>query len=753
MAQTSLQRKNVRGIVTMDDEATGAGDVIKIEGRSALPRKLEDESFRRHYIGSRPPPPGRDIWNDNDRLDIRFRNDPLTYKWPESNKDLGSYDPVLKKHWEDRMFALKWDGKANSPVEGGDWANWRVSTDVPPRIKIYYANIVHRFQEGLLMSATKVFNDLLNDYLAPRGSIPYGVYHTMLLVYKKRERYSRALDMFHEIVSWHTPTADDYALGMEVLLKLNFPRDALEVWQSFMTRPSIKPNALAFSMLLRTYARLGESDELRKAFVYAEQEARKRHPSKVGVSAVQAVLSSPSDASDTSSTSDLAPLTSSTTSPIDFLFVFTSMIEVYGEIGYAKELVELVEPLNATFPIATLHAAIEAFTSVGLHQKAVDCWKQWLDKKDLKDIKYFNPLIKSLIALGDIAGIEAAIADLKTRGVAMDMNTYVMLIQNRFQLSESTRLTQLVNNGIELKDVRPSIRNYRRARAANISAHASAASPSSSSATATADSSVATKAMGELESKGINIDAEFFDSLMSTYANIRNLTEAVKLWRSHVVEGEIVPPMSSFKTFFKLAGSERDLVNVALMWRVAKHLHVSPDFDFAASLTLGLQPDRNYFGLKETRAAHKKWTTVPFDETSGASLGPRILNKHEIQELDKFIDHVISTFPESDRTKLEKAWAEMEETFAQPLVEVTPEDDPQTASRPVEATEGSIKRIFADKLMELPKPFVAHSDEEAPLTGAATPGEAPGTTSEAVVSENVSEPTEEVKASESTASS
>lgn len=654
-----MQRQSLR---TMMEEAPPP-EVKKIEGRSSLPRKLEDPEFRKAFILNRPVPVGRNIWSDNPRLEIRLPDDPLEYTWPEGH-DFADYDPVLKRSWEDEMFEMKWNGATSKPVQGGDWANFRISKEVPPRIKIYYANIVQRFRDGRLMSATKVFNLLLSDYLAPRGSIPYGVYHTMLVVYKQRERYERALEMFNEIVSYHTPTPDDYALGMEVLLHLNMPREALEVWQSFGLRPSLKPNANMYTMLLRTYARLGDDQALMKTFAAAESEAKSR-AIKQGSTA----------------------LSSSVTSPLDFLPIFTSMLEIYAELGYVEEFEGLVSSMTSQYPLLTKVAALKGYSTLNLHNKVLQQWKSWFDGQDLgthfgMGARPYLPVLKALLLTGDIKELENTITRLQSKNLSLDLDILSLLISNRLALGENSRLTSLVNDAMSLKDIRPSIRAYRAVRAANVS---SSASTASGDALGTARTSV-----GELESMRIEVDAGFLDALMQAYSRHNDLSSAVALWRKDVIERNLVPLRSSFTHFFTLAGQNGDHVTVALAWKLAQALHITPDRGFASALALGLQPDRNHFGRTDTRKLHQKWTTLTGNSTA------RVLNKTELAEYSAFIKHAISTFTESDKKRLDKEWAEMYATFTTPVVEeVVVQDTP--AARPVDNSTTTIRRIFADK--------------------------------------------------------
>lgn len=683
-----MQRQSRR---MMEDEAPPP-EVRKIEGRSSLPRKLEDPAFRKNFIANRPVPPGRDIWTDNERLDIRLPLDPLEYTWP-AGLDFASYDPVLKRSWEDEMFEMKWFGKAGQQVQGGDWANFRVSHDVPPRIKIYYANIVERFQSGNLLSATKVFNNLLDDFLAPRGSIPYGVYHTMLLIYKQRGRYERALDMFNEIVSYHTPTPDDYALGMEVLLHLNAPRDALEVWQSFSLRPSLKPNAAMYSTLLRTYARLGDDESLASAFEAAEAEAKRR--------------ALPINAS--------ASLSTSVSAPLDFLPIYTAMLEIYAERGYAAEFEKLVEPMTSHYPFPTIFAALSGYSALGLHKKVISSWNTWLtDAPAELPLQAYYPLITAQIKTNDIAALDKTISDIQAKNIPLDLDVYNTLITHRFALGENAKLTALVNNGLTLKNVRPSIRNYRSVRTANVIANASATSGDALGTARTA--------IEDLKSKRIEIDAEFLEAITLAYSKQADLAAAVKVWRKEVVERNLVPTRAAFTHFFTLAGIDGDHINAALAWKLAQENHIVPDRGFASALALALQPNRNHYGRIETRTLHKKWTTIETDAATGSSLALRVLNKPELEEFSKFIDHALASFSESDKKRLDKEWKEMLAAFNEPVPEEVAEDT-QFASRPADTSSNSIRRIFAkDRDRFVPTPGSEHPEEAAATSAAAFEG-------------------------------
>lgn len=678
-----MQRQSIR---MMEDEMPPP-EVRKIEGRSSLPRKLEDPEFRKNFIANRPVPPGRDIWTDNDRLDIRLPLDPLEYTWPVGI-DYATYDPVLKRSWEDEMFEMKWFGKAGQQVQGGDWANNRISHEVPPRIKIYYANIVERFQGGNLLSATKVFNDLLDDFLAPRGSIPYGVYHTMLLIYKKRGRSERALDMFNEIVSYHTPTPDDYALGMEVLLDLNAPRDALEVWQSFTLRPSLKPNAAMYSMLLRTYARLGDDKSLASTFDAAEAEAKRR--------VVHAHANS---------------LSSSVSGPLDFLPIYNTMLEIYAGLGYAAEFAKLVEPMTAQYPLATIYTALNGCSTLGLHDQVISKWNAWLSSRASNDIAAYPSILKAHLKKGDINAVDKVLSDIAAKNHTIDVEIYNILISNRFALGENAKLTALVNSGLTLKNVRPSIRNFRSVRAANIIANASS---SSGDALGTARN-----ALEELETKRIEVDPEFLAALTKAYTKQDNLKAAIALWRTEVVERNLVPTRAAFTDFFTLTGINFDHINAALAWKLAQENHVVPDRAFASALALALQPNRNHFGRIETRTLHKKWTTIEKDST-GHSLGARVLNKTELEEFTKFIDHVLAHFTESDKIRLAQEWREMYAAFSEPLPEEIAEDV-KPSSRPADTT-APVRRIFAKDRPFVPTPGSDHPEEAAAKAAAAFEG-------------------------------
>ena len=659
-----------------------AQEVKKIEGRSTLPRRLEDPTFRKTWIANRPVPEGRDVWKDNERLDIRLPEDPLEYTWP-SGRDFSSYDPVLKRNWEDEMFELKWFGKSSGQVQGGDWANFRVSREVPPRIKIYYANIVSRFQEGSLLAATKVFNALMADYLAPRAWIPYGVFHTMLLIYKQRGRYERAFEMFNQIVSYHTPTPDDYALGMEVLLALNTPRDALEVWDSFCLRPSLKPNANMYSMLLRTYAQLGDDANVSRIFVAAEKEAKAR--------AIPA---------------NSTALPSTVNPPLDFLPIYTSMIAIYAERGYAVELQKLIEPITQKYPFTTMLSALEAYNSLGLYETTIEKWNSWLSphKSSITDIRYINPLLEAHIKTGNVAGINQIAAEMTERNMNPDLGTYKILIENRFNLGDNSKLANIVTDGLNLKSVRPSIRNYRLVRTANVTAHAKSSSASPDDA-----ASIARTTLDDLQSKNIEIDADMFQALMLCYVKNADLASAVKLWRSEIIERNLIPHRSSFSQFFTVAGMNSDPINVALIWKLAQTLHITPDHSFASALSLGLQPDRNYFGRSDTRALHRKWTTIETDPATGCSLGPRVLNKSESDGFTKFIDHILSTFSEADKKKIDKEWKSMYAAFTEPVAEPVVQDNTPVA-RPSDPTP-TIRRIFAKERQGVPRPHEEHPDE------------------------------------------
>ena len=622
--------------------------MIKLEGRSALLRKLEDPSFRRDFISNPPLPPGRDIWKDNPRLEIRVPGDPLLYTWPEG-QDFSSYDPVLKRNWEDEMFELKWYGKARNHVQGGDWANFRISKEVPPRIKIYYANMVERYQRGVLISATLVFNNLLTDYLAPRSQIPYGVFHTMLIIYKKRERLDRALDMFNEIVSHHTPTSDDYALGMEVLLLMNAPKEALEVWRSFQTRPSLKPNASMYSMLLKTYAMLGEINNLANTFKHAEKQSQD-------------------------------PI-----NKLDFLPIYTTMIETYANLGYRTELLDILQPITSSYPLPTILSALQALNTVGLHEKVISSFDTWLHRKDMLGINFYNELLKAYVELKDVASLEKLLTTtLAANKIDLDVHSYSYLIANKFKLAESSVVYQLAIDGLALKNVRPSIRNYRSVHAANVMANA------------TGDYGVAVSTVKDINAKKIEFDAALLEAVTFAQCQNANLAAAVATWREVVVVGKLIPTRKSFTHFFTTAGIEKSPLNAALAWRLSQLLFVQPDYQFASSLSLAIQPDRNYFGLMETRRQHQKWTE---QATSN-----RVLNKEQLAEFTQFIEHAISTFHEADKATLEKEWKKMLTEFAKPRAETQESQEPEPrSSRPSSgAHTGPLKRLFQQQTVPQP---------------------------------------------------
>lgn len=633
----------------------GAGGTVKIEGRAALPKKLEDPLFRRDYILNPPVPPGRDIWNDNPRLDIRFEDDPLQYTWPEG-KDFSSYDPALKRNWEDDMFEAKWFGKTKGQVQGGDWANNRISTEVPPRIKIYYANIVQKMQEGALIGATVVFNALLSDYLAPRGSIPYGVYHTMMVVYKARGKYERARDMFQEIVSWHTPTPDDYAMAMEIYLILDAPKLALDLWQSFQTRPSMTPNAAMYSQLLRTYAHMGDIATLQSIYSHARKVAE-----KAGF----------------------------------MLPILTTMNQIYAELGFQPELLASVEDITSTMGIAPKTAALEALIAARLFDEALAKYTAWGFKPDGPPYSV-SVLIKAYAEKGDTENLEKVLAAVESGALApLEIDHYTTLIakQHSFK-SQSDKLAQVIQDGLSLSRVRASIRNYRAVRTANINANGAT------------NFAVAEMAINDLKDKQIGWDSAFFEAVALAYQANNMLEPALEAWHKHIVRQKLVPTRLSFVYFFNLAGLQRSNVNVALLWRLSRKLSVRPDRRFASALSLALSPNRNYFGVIDMRIAHQKWSSEPNS--------PRVLDMHEIKEFEKFVDHAISTFPESDLKLLEKAWKAMLEEYKLP-----PEEEEQPIQIPVRPTYSSapdvVRRIFSnsDSPSKVPKPGDARTSATA----------------------------------------
>lgn len=604
------------------------GEVVKIEGQSAMLRKLEDPHFRKDFVANKPVPPGRSIWNDNPRLHIRLPSDPLPYVWPEG-KDFASYDEVLKRSWEDEMFELKWFGKARGQVQGGDWAANRVSTDVPPRIKIYYAQMVDQFQQGNLLSATKAFNALITDFLAPVGDIPYGVYHTMLLIYKKREKFDRALQMFQEIVSHHTPTPDDYALGMEVLMAMNQPREALEVWDALRLRSSLKPNAFTYSTLMRAHAMLGDMDRVQEVFEYATKEI-KSTPGAHGEA----------DA------------------------VFNSLLSIYAELGYAPELEKLVETVSSSSPFSTITAALSALNEVGLFSKSVSSYSDWVLSKDVKfGISIYNTQIKAHAELGNIQALADLISQIESNGVPLDMASYTTLIAHRAKFGDKPRLQRLAEDGATLNTkLRPSIRNYRAAKTANILANSS-------------DYALLQETMADLQSKQIEFDGPYFEAVALAHLQSNKLKEALELWQSEVAEKNLLPSRLSFTHLFNLAGTEKDHVSAAVMWKLSQELSIKPDFKFASALSLALQPDRNFFGLKSTRLAHTRWTSEPNSA--------RVLNRQEVQEFSTFVNHVISTFSEDDEDALNKVWSQMYETVHASIEEeIVVEDRARTPMDP-----------------------------------------------------------------------
>lgn len=661
--------------------AGGAGQVIKLEGRAALMRKLEDPAFRRDFIANPPLPPGRDIWKDNERLEIRVPNDPLLYTWPEG-QDFASYDPVLKRNWEDEMFELKWFGKARNHIQGGDWANFRISTEVPPRIKIYYANMVERFQKGALIGATLVFNNLLTDYLAPRGQIPYGVYHTMLVIYKKRERFDRALDMFNEIVSHHTPTPDDYALGMEVLLNMHAPKEALEVWRSFQTRPSLKPNASMYSMLIKTYSMLGEIENMDNAFKHAQRQAQDGSNSK-----------------------------------LDILPVYATMIDTYASLGYREELLELLQSITAKDSNSIILTALQALNTVGLGEQVIANFDVWLPRKDHVGIAFYNELIKAHVQAKDVKALEKLLTMLSNSKIDLDVNSYICLIENKFKLAESSVVYQLANDGLALKNIRPSIRNYRSVHAANVTANA------------TGDFGVSVSTVKDLASKKIEFDAALLEAVSFAQAANADLSQAVSTWREVVILGKLIPTRKTFTNFFTVAGIEKSPLNAALAWRLSQLLFVQPDYRFASALSLAIQPDRNYFGLVETRRQHQKWT-----EQSSSS---RVLNKTQLEEFTRFIDHAISTFSEADKTTLEREWKAMLKDFAKPRKETAVQQDEEPSARPSAsaAPSGPLKRLFQQQAIPTPgqpNAEVLAAEAAAAAAPAPAPATAAGETAETV---------------------
>jgi pentatricopeptide repeat protein len=606
-----------------------AGGVVKVEGRAGLARRLEDPIFRKDFIANPTLPAGRDIWNDNERLEIRLPDDPLTLCWPPG-KNFESYDPVLKRTWEDEMFTLKWFGKARGQIQGGDWANYRKSTEVPPRIKIYYANIVELYQSGSLIGATQVFNALLQDFLAPRGEIPYGVYHTMLVIYQSRERYQLAYQMFKEIVSYHTPTADDYALGMEALLALNSPREALEVWESFQLRPSLKVNANLYSQLLRVYNELGELAQLEGTFQHAEQVSRQPN------------------------------------SAVDFLPIFTTMIDIYTELGFKQELLKLVEPIQSDYPMPTILAALEALNDLDLPELVIKNYSHWLPRKEGVGISFYNTLIQAHCSLGDIKGLESLLEDIYARSIPLDANSYAPIIAYQHKLGQSSLVSQLVNDGMSLKDIRPSVRNFRTVMISHIEANS-------------AEVGVIQAALEDMNSKHIEQnDADLFEVVELAYLHHGLLQESLQHWQDVVLTQKMIPSRQAFAHFFKLAAKTRDVAHVANVWRLSELMRIKPDFEFASALALALQPDRNYFGLQEARRQHKRWT----DESSTNGRGSRVLNKVESKQFTQFIEHVISTFNEAERKNLESLWKKTRAQLLEPTVEV-PADVGLPVSRPV----------------------------------------------------------------------
>jgi hypothetical protein len=628
-----------RVIVRFAANTAGPGGILKLEGQAALPQKLEDPIFRREYILNPQVPPGRDIWNDNPRLDIRYESDPLTYTWPEG-EDFSSYDPVLKRNWEDAMFEAKWQGKTKGQVQGGDWANTRISTEVPPRIKIYYANIVKKMQEGHLIAATIAFNALLTDYLAPRGSIPYGVYHTMMVIYKARDKLSRAYDMFHEIVSHHTPSPDDYAIGLEILLALKRPKTALDLWRSFQTRPSMAPNAAMYIQLLRTYAMIGDIEKLKVSYSHVISKESKEF----------------------------------------YTPVLTAMIQIYAELGYQKEVIELAENITPSFGFNTRLQVLESLTQAGLYDEALEKYSAWGFKMDGAPYAT-NVLIKCFTEKRDVTSLEKVLNAVNSGQIGvLDMTAYGYIIAKHRQMGgESDIIARAVQQGLGLQTLRASIRNYRAARTANILAHANSSF------------APAQTAIEDLASKEIAWDAAFFEAVALAQQSHQTVAQALETWNQQVVQLKLVPTRMSFTYFFNLAGMERQLVSTVLVWRLALALKVKPDLRFASALSLALNPNRNYFGLIKMRAAHQKWTENP--------TSPRVLDMNEIKDFTEFIDHAVSTFTEEDQKALELAWKKMYKNLCAPRpVEVQENVSP---SKPIYSqTADVVRRIFSSTLPE-----------------------------------------------------
>lgn len=275
-----------------------------------------------------------------------------------------------------------------------------------------------------------------------------------------------------------------------------------------------------------------------------------------------------------------------------------------------------------------------------------------------------------------------------------------------------------------MKDVRPSVRNFRTIHTANVVANA------------TVDANAVSATLAELDAKDIEMDTPLFEALNQHFLYTDNYNGALDMWEEEVLNNKLTPKREAFSALFEMAGKHRDLTVLLSFYRLAQFISLRPDLRFTASLALAIQPDRNHFGTTQIRAQHRLWTENP--------TSTRVLDHQQLTEFNSFIDHIYTTLSESQIQEIDAAWATMKTALLTEAQQVQTSEDTSswTPSGPVSPSAPSASSRGPSIAVPSPLKEGEIDDEEGDnLRAAAAAAAKPAAEAEPVVAE-AAEPAE-----------